>query len=135
MSGIARFSVSVDRGLLGSFDSYCKAIGYPTRSEAVADLIRKSLLQERWTKGRVAAGVITIVYDHHRRELVTSLLRVQHDAPCEVLSSLHIHLDHQHCLEVIVAKGKAKDVQELADILKRTKGVLHADLSVAGWGA
>ncbi len=135
MSGIARFSVSVGKGLLASFDSYCQARDYPTRSKAVADLIREDLLQERWTKGRVAAGVITIVYDHHKRGLVTSVLRSQHDAHCDVLSSLHIHLDHQHCLEVIVAKGRAKDVQELADALKKAKGVLHADLSVAGLGA
>ena len=133
MSGITRFSVSVDQGLLTSFDSYCTSHGYPTRSKAVADLILEALFQERWTKGRVSAGVITIVYDHHRRELATSLLRAQHDAPCEVLSTLHIHLDHRHCLEVIVTKGKAKDVQKLTDTLKGAKGVQHAGLSIAGW--
>jgi CopG family nickel-responsive transcriptional regulator len=135
MSGIARFSVSVDHDLLATFDSFCRDRGYPTRSKAVADLIRQALLQERWAKGRVVTGVITIAYDHHKRELVAGLLRLQHDATCDVLSSLHIHLDHQHCLEVIVAKGKAKDVQELADALKGAKGVLHADFSVAGVGA
>ncbi len=135
MSGIARFSVSVDQSLLASFDSYCQTRGYPTRSKAVADLIQQALLQERWTKSDVVTGVITIVYDHHKRELVTRLLRAQHDAPCDVLSSLHIHLDHRHCLEVIVAKGKAREVQELADALKRAKGVLHTGLSVAGVGA
>lgn len=134
MTQLSRFSVSLDRELLQRFDRHIEKHGYPTRSKAVADLIRESLVQGQWKAGGDVAAAIILVYDHHKRDLSNRLTHVQHDYHHLIVSSQHIHLDHDNCLEIIVARGVMKEVQALADKLKAVKGVKYASLSAASTG-
>lgn len=133
--GLARFGVSLDKALLAAFDRLCSENKYSNRSEALRDLIRDRLVGDEWAhaKGRVT-GVITLVYDHHKRELVDRLIGIQHDHQDIVVSSQHIHLDHNNCLEVIVLKGMAREVKDLASGLRSAKGVKHGGLSMTTTG-
>jgi len=132
---LVRFGVSLESGLLKKFDSLIKSKGYSNRSEAFRDLIRQDLVDKEWNSasGEVA-GTITLIYDHHQRELVGKLMDLQHDFGKIIVSSQHVHLDHNNCLEVIVVKGSPKDSQRLADSLKSVKGVKHATLSMSSTG-
>ncbi|MBN1621295.1 MAG: nickel-responsive transcriptional regulator NikR [Endomicrobiales bacterium] len=132
MSVLVRFGVSIDDDLLKRFDGYIKEKDYPTRSKAISDLISACLVEQDCIKGDEVAGTITLVYDHHRRELVNRLTDIQHDYHHIVLSSQHIHLDHHNCLEVIIAKGKSDEIEKLTQKLKATKGVKHSALTMAG---
>ncbi len=130
MGILKRFGVSVDENLLKKFDSYLKRKNYKTRSEAIRDLIRKALVEEEWIReDRMVAGTITLVYDHHQKELSDKLTKLQHNYYKIIISTQHIHLDHNICLEIIVVKGKIKDIYNLQSKLKATKGVKHASLS------
>jgi CopG family nickel-responsive transcriptional regulator len=120
---LARFGVSCDRELLEAFDRQLAAEGFKNRSDALAYLMRQHLLAEKLRGGAEVVGVVTMVYDHHRRELSKQLLKLQHDHHAHVLSNLHIHLTHDDCLEVVVIRGAAERVQELADRLISTHGV------------
>lgn len=126
---IIRFGVSLEARLLSEFDSWCRKNKYENRSEAIRDLIRGSLVSEEWesSKGDVTA-VITIVYDHHKRELMDGLVDVQHDHQDMVIASQHVHLDHNNCLEVIIVRGSASHIKELASRLHSAKGVKHGEL-------
>jgi CopG family nickel-responsive transcriptional regulator len=129
LSKVERFSVSLDGGLLKAFDRYLARRGYASRSEAVRDLIREKLVtQELEDPKAEAVGVITLVYDHHQRELPERLTDIQHRFFREITSTSHIHLDRQNCLEVIIARGRAERIQSIADLLISTKGVKHGDL-------
>lgn len=133
--GIRRFGVSLDSSLLKAFDSLIARKGYANRSEALRDLIRDSLVREEWEDGnRETVGTITIVYSHDTRELVDVLTDLQHNFYTSIISSLHIHLDGHNCLEVLVTKGKAKDIKKIADKLIGTKGVKHGRLSLTTTG-
>ena len=134
MAGIARISVSLEENLLDRFDSFIRQEGYPTRSEAVKALIRTALLEKRWEAGDRVAGSITIMYDHHRRNLVNRLIEIQHDVGDVVLASQHIHLDHANCLEVLVVQGTADQIRSLTTKLKSVKGVKHFEFSVTASG-
>jgi CopG family nickel-responsive transcriptional regulator len=134
MAGLTRFSVSLDKDLLARFDEQVRRDGYPTRSKAVADLVRDSLVRQEWTGGKEVAGVITLVYDHHKRDLSNRLTHIQHDYHDLIVSSQHIHLDHHNCLEIVVAKGKPRAVEALVRKLKATKGVKYATLATASTG-
>ncbi|MCK4245378.1 MAG: nickel-responsive transcriptional regulator NikR [Candidatus Omnitrophica bacterium] len=125
---IVRFGVSLEKELLRRFDSLTGEKKYPNRSEAIRDLIRENLVKREWIKGEKVAGVITLVYDHHKRELVNTLTDIQHHFHELIISTQHIHLDEDNCLEVVVVKGKPKEVGSLADRLKATKGVKHSFL-------
>ena len=130
MEKIKRFGVSIEGRLLEQFDSYIAANNYENRSEAIRDLIRKELVQEEWAKtNEDVAGAIVIVYDHHKREVVDKLLDIQHDFHDLIISSQHIHLDHDNCLEIIVVRGRMAQVNDLAAKLKSIKGVKHASLT------
>jgi len=132
---LRRFGISLDEGLLKRFDSHISRKGYANRSEAIRDLIRDSLVKEEWEDGkRETVGTITIVYSHDKRELTDALIDFQHDHYTSVLSSLHIHLDEHNCLEVIVVKGRARDIKKIADRLIGTKGVKHGRLTLATTG-
>ena len=128
MSGAVRFSVSLSETLLEEFDKLLKRKGYTNRSEGIRDLIRDRLVQEEIETNNVIVGVITLVYDHHVRELSENLIEQQHKSDAEVISSLHIHLDHHHCLEVIVARGEGEVVRRFADRLIGARGVKHGRL-------
>ncbi len=134
MSDLARFSVSLDSNLLERFDSLVEQDGYPTRSKAIADLIAGSLIREEWRTGSNVAGVIIMVYDHHKRNLSHELTHTQHDFHELIVSSQHIHLGHHNCLELVVVKGDPSRITELSHRLKTLKGVKYCTLSAAASG-
>jgi len=134
MGSLVRFSVSVEKELLDKFDRNIKEKNYPTRSKAIGDLIRENLVRKEWVEGNEVLGAITLVYNHHKRELVNRLTDVQHSFHELIISSQHIHLDENNCLEIVVVKGKPSDVEELACRLKSAKGVKHGALSMATTG-
>lgn len=131
---LIRFGVSLDKKLLSKFDELISSEGYPSRSEAIRDLIRERFVKEEWEEGSVVAGTITLVFDHHQRDLQAKLTDISHDYHHQIISSQHIHLDHDNCLEIIVVKGNAKDIKELADKLKSTRGVKLGKLTIATTG-
>lgn len=135
MEKIKRFGVSIESRLLEQFDSYIAANNYENRSEAIRDLIRKELVEEEWAKANEdVAGAIVIVYDHHKREVVDKLLDIQHDFHEFIISSQHIHLDHDNCLEIIVVRGRMTQINDLAAKLKSVKGVKHTSLTKSTLG-
>lgn len=134
MGELVRFSASVDQDLLQHFDRQIAADGYETRSKAVADLMRDSLVRHEWKEGAEVAAAIVMVYDHHKRNLTNRLTHVQHDFHHLIISSQHVHLDHDNCLEVVVVKGTPDAVEELAHKLKATKGVKYCSLAAASTG-
>jgi CopG family nickel-responsive transcriptional regulator len=134
MTDLVRFGVSLDKELLERFDALIKSKQYNNRSEAIRDLIRHDLLTRDWQEGLDIAGAITLVYDHHQRELLNKLTDVQHDFQQIIISTQHIHLDHDNCLEIIAVKGTAVEVQRLADTMKAIKGVRHGTLSISSTG-
>jgi CopG family nickel-responsive transcriptional regulator len=132
---LIRFGISLDNVLLERFDSLIKKKGYANRSEAIRDLIRDSLVMDEWESSSAeTVGTITIVYSHDKRELTDTLTDLQHRYYNAIVSSMHIHLDGHNCLEVIVVRGKAKDIEAIADRLIGTKGVKHGKLSVTTTG-
>lgn len=134
---LIRFGVSMPEELLNEFDDYISIRNYKNRSEAIRDLIRDKLVEREWSEiqaGQEVVGTITFVYDHHKRELVNALLDIQHIYNTLVLASQHIHLDHNHCLEVTVVKGSTDAIRDLASKIKSMKGVKHAALSMTTTG-
>ncbi len=134
MSGIERFTVSLPGDLLAQFDGQIKEQGYPTRSKAVADLIRASLVDQQWQEGEEVAAAIILVYDHHHSGLGPRLTGVQHDYHHLIISSQHIHLDHDNCLEIIAVRGQPGTIRELYGRLRGTKGVKYGSLAAAATG-
>ena len=135
MPEITRFGVSIDIGLLIKFDQLILEKGYSSRSEAIRDLIRDHLVQEEWKSGtKETVGTITLVYDHHTRELADSLTHLQHDHYKSIISSMHVHMDEHNCLEVLVVKGKALTIKRIADRLIGTRGVKHGKLTLTTGG-
>lgn len=134
MSDLTRFSVSLDKKLLTRFDEQLRRDGYPTRSKAVADLVRDSLVKHEWKAGKEVAGAIIMVYNHHKRDLSNRLTHIQHDYYHLIISSQHIHLDHDNCLEMVVVRGKPHKVEAFAKKLKATKGVKYTNLATASTG-
>ena len=131
MSDLYRFGISLDRELIEVFDRHIKAQGYQSRSEALRDLIREELLRKTTTDGGLVAGAIVMTYDHHKRELVNRLIDIQHDFHDLIISTQHVHLDHENCLEVIAVKGNAPEIEKLSSALKVLVGVKHLSLSVS----
>ena len=136
MSGLSRIGVAIDTELLNKFDRLIEKRGYTNRSEAFRDLIRDELVEQTWEapEGQVV-GTVTLVYDHHVRMLNEKLTGIQHDFHHSILSTLHVHLDHDNCLEVLVVRGKSSAVRKVADALISTKGVKHGRLTVTTSGA
>lgn len=135
MAGVIRFGVSLDEKLLDGFDRLISKKGYTNRSEAIRDLIRDSLVKDEWEEDtRETVGTITLVYDHHTRELTHTLTDLQHHHHKSIISTTHIHLDQHNCLEVLVVKGKGRDIKAIADKVIGTKGVKHGKLSATTTG-
>jgi len=135
MAGTTRFGVSLDEGLLVAFDRLLERKGYASRSEMIRDLIRDYLSAEAWRTGRgEAIGTVTLVYDHHVPELQERLTTAQHDAPNLIVSTLHVHLDHHRCMEVLVVRGNGARIRTLADRLIGCRGVEHGKLTLAAAG-
>ncbi len=136
MSDLARIGVAINEDLLAKFDRLIEKRGYATRSEAFRDLIRNELVQEVWESSDTEVfGTVTLVYDHHARLLTEKLTDLQHKYHAAILSSLHVHLDHANCLEVILVRGKAATVRKLAGALIATKGVKHGRFTATTSGA
>jgi CopG family transcriptional regulator, nickel-responsive regulator len=134
MSELVRFGVSLEKMLLDRFDDLIRDKQYTNRSEALRDLIRRELIQKEWQEGKEVAGAITLIYDHHKRDVMSRVMDTQHDFQEAIISTQHIHLDHHNCLEIVAARGKAEEVQRLADALRSIKGVRHATLSMSSTG-
>lgn len=132
MSDLSRIGVAIESDLLAAFDRLIDRRSYPSRSEAFRDLIRDVLMAESVQSDTTpVVGSITLVYDHHLRQLTAKLTALQHEYHDAVVSTLHVHLDADSCLEVIVVRGTARDVKALADALISTKGVRHGRLTIA----
>lgn len=131
---LVRFGVSIPAGLIKKFDRLIQRKNYPNRSEAIRDLIRKELVEEEVMSDKDGVGILHLLYNHHRRELSEKLTDIQHHHHHLIQSSLHIHLDHENCLEVIVIRGKSSEVKSLADSLIATKGVKHGKLNITSTG-
>ena len=129
-----RFGVSIPSRLLRKFDELIEEKGHGNRSEALRDLIRDFLVEAEWEANEETIGTVTLVYDHHVRELAEELNSIQHDMGEAIISSLHVHLDHHLCLEVIVVRGRSKEIRRLADRLIGTRGVVHGKLTAATVG-
>jgi len=129
MGELVRFGVSMDKRLLAALDAIVARRKYGNRSEAVRDLIRAEQVREAWEGGKApVVGTLTLLYDHHVREVAERLVSLQHDHEDVVHSAMHVHLTHRMCLEVIVLRGRPKEVQALADRLTAARGVKHGRL-------
>jgi CopG family transcriptional regulator, nickel-responsive regulator len=136
MSKISRFGVSIDSKLLTSFDQLISEKGYTNRSEALRDLIREYIVETEWKEESdlETMGVVTLVYNHELRELADKLTDLQHQDYKSIISTLHVHLDEHNCLEVLVVKGKNKNIKNMSGRLIGTKGVKHGKLIMTTLG-
>jgi len=131
MEKITRFGVSIEPDLLKKFDKAIKKKGYENRSEAIRDIIRENLIAEKTEDpNSEVIGTLTMIYDHHAGNLTNRLLDLQHHHHKEILTTTHIHVDHDNCLEVLVLKGKTRNIQKLADNIKSLKGIKHGELVI-----
>jgi len=132
MGRLVRVTVSLEEKLMKRFEKFIQEKGYLSRSEAIRDLIRGALLEKDLKPDSFVFGTITVVYDHHKKDLVDKLTDIEHKFLDKVISTMHIHIDHHHCLEVIALKGKVKEIKELADKISSLKGVKHSKLVFTG---
>lgn len=131
MGSTIRFGVSLDDDLLEKFDALCQELGYTSRSEALRDLIREKLAENALQlENTEAAGVLTLLYNHHLPDLSRKLTDIQHDSHKTVVATLHVHLDHDHCLEALVLRGSTGELKKLADHLRAIRGVTHASFAI-----
>lgn len=135
MSETIRFGISIDAKLLDDFDRLIEHKGYETRSEALRDLIRASLIEVKWEDDEEEmVGTVTLVYNHHVRDLSDKLTEHQHSYHHQIISALHVHLDAHNCLEVLVVRGKAREIKKIADEIIGVKGVKHGKLVMTATG-
>ena len=134
MTKLARFGVSLDQDLLAEFDRLIERRSYTNRSEAIRDLIRDSLVGQEWNENKDTVATITFVYDHHVPDLARKLTHIQHEFQGHIMAGMHVHLDHDHCLEVLVARGKGSAIRNVADALLSVKGVKHGKLTMTTTG-
>ncbi|MFH1760833.1 MAG: nickel-responsive transcriptional regulator NikR [bacterium] len=134
MNKLVRFGVSLPGDLLKKFDKLIRERKYQNRSEALRDLIRKELIKKDLLTGKTATGAVLIVYDHHKRELVSKLIDIQHDYHDVIISSQHVHLDHHNCIEIIAVKGSVDKIKTFSNLLQSLKGVKQGELTLATTG-
>jgi len=136
MGNLKRFGVSLNSDLLTKFDKLIDNKGYGNRSEAIRDLIREELVSEEWKSGnKETVGVFSLVYDHHESDISQLINNIQHNNLNIIRSSTHVHIDHHNCLEVIILKGKSKEIKKLTDQLSSTKGIKHGKLIMTSTGS
>jgi len=129
MSNLKRFGISLELGLLEKFDKLINQKGYDNRSEAIRDLIRDALVQHEWENDtEETIGTITIIYDHNASQITNNKTAKEHSHFHQIISTMHVHLDHENCLEVSAVRGSAKDVRRIADEIIGMKGVKHGKL-------
>ncbi len=131
---LKRFTISLDEKLLEDFDAFIKQRRYVNRSEAIRDLIRSSFVEKEWQAEKDVVGVISMVYDHHQHQLQEKVTEIQHDYHHQIVSTTHIHMDHHNCLEVVIIKGQAGAVHELADRLRSLRGVRNCKMAMSTTG-
>ncbi|MBU1454062.1 MAG: nickel-responsive transcriptional regulator NikR [Proteobacteria bacterium] len=131
---LKRFTVSMEEDLLDDFDSFTKERHYQNRSEALRDLIRSRIIEKEWKADKEVMGVISLVYDHHQHGLQEKVTELQHHFHHQIVSTTHVHMDHDNCLEVIIVHGKAGDVRNLADSLIALRGVRNGNLAMSSTG-
>ena len=134
MADLIRFGISLEKELSKKFDKRIHDKGYTNRSEAIRNLIRQDLVEQAWKESGEIAGAITLIYDHHKRELMNKITDIQHDFQKVIICAQHIHLDHDNCLEIVAVKGYPQEVLKLANMLKAVKGVKHGTLSMSATG-
>jgi len=125
---VTRFGVSLESELLEALDNYVLENNFPNRSQAIRQLIERNLIERKWHCNHQVAGAITLVYDHHKRDLGRKIADIQHDYFMEILAVQHFHLSHETCMEIIAVRGQAKRLTELSDKLISLKGVRHGKL-------
>lgn len=126
-----RFGVSLEEDLLQELDAFVSEQRFPNRSQAIRFLIRNNLVKDKGERNQNVSGCIVLVYDHHRRDLLSKLVAIQHKHEGLILSSQHVHLDHDNCIESILLKGKADQIKTLADNLIAIKGIKHGQLVIS----
>jgi CopG family nickel-responsive transcriptional regulator len=134
MSKTVRFSVSLGEDLMRTFDRQWTSDGLATRSEAVKTMIRQAMVKRQWRSGQEVAGAIVLVYDHHERSLGSQLTDIQHDFEDVVVASQHAHLDHDNCLESIIVKGQAREIERFVQRLKSVKRLKHVEMMMTTTG-
>ena len=131
---LKRFTISLDEKLLEQFDTAITQRKYVNRSEAIRDLIRSAFVEEEWQADKDVVGVISMVYDHHQSKLQEKVTEIQHEYHHQIVSATHIHMDHHNCLEVVIVKGKAGSINELADRLRSLRGVRNCKMAMSTTG-
>jgi CopG family transcriptional regulator, nickel-responsive regulator len=125
---LARFGVSLDEDLLKALDDFVIENSLPNRSQAIRHLVEKNLVEKKWQCNQLVAGAIVLLYDHHKGDITTKSNDIQHEYYDVILSSLHFHLNHDNCLEIVAVKGTAKRLTELSDKLIGIKNIIHGKL-------
>ena len=134
MPDLVRMTCSIERPLYEKMELMIRESHYTNRSEFVRDMVRDQAVAREWAGDQEALGTITLIYDHHLRQLTEKLTKVQHHHHKEILASTHVHLDEDICAEVIIARGHASAIRHIADELRKQRGVLHATLSMSTTG-
>lgn len=135
MSKLVRFSISLEQSLLSRLQRLVRKSRYTNRSEYIRDMIRGQLVEQEWADTQqVVVGTITLIYDHHARQLTDRLVDIQHEHHDQILATTHVHLSHHLCAEMIMLRGSAGAVRQLADRLRKQRGVLHAALAMSSTG-
>ena len=134
MADLERLSFTIEKNLASKLEKLMRAGKFRNRSEYIRDLIRSRLVEDQWEKDEEALGTITLIYNHHMRQLSDKLTDIQHHHHDAVLATTHVHLDHHLCAEMIMVRGKAHLIREMAEAIGQQKGVLHASLSMSSTG-
>lgn len=134
MSELVRLSISLEDSLCSTLEEMVQKSKYKNRSEYIRDLIRDKLVAEQWEDADEVLGTITLVYNHHQRELSEKITHIQHHSHDNVLAATHVHLSHEICAEMIMVRGKAEAIRHLADTLRQQRGVLHSGLTMSSTG-
>ena len=132
MNKLVRFGVSIEKDLHDKFNEGIKKLGYENRSEAIRDLMRNSFVEDKWNRNSIVVGGISIVYDHHKRELLNKIMDLQHNYHEIIISTQHVHLTHNDCLEILITKGKSQTIKGLYGKIKALKGVGHVSIMQSG---
>ncbi len=134
MSELTRLSLSLEDSLCRKLDKMVLESDYRNRSEFIRDLLREKIVDQQWETSREVLATITLVYDHHQRELSDKLTTIQHDSKAHVMAGTHVHLSHEICAEMIMLRGRPGDIRELYLELRKPKGILHAAISMSSTG-
>lgn len=126
---VARFTVSIEQNLLDFIDNHSAQKGYNSRSEFIRDLVREKIVEEKWDSDAEGFGVLTVIYDHHHRELTEKMIELQHTNSLNVVCNLHVHINHHDCLETILLKGVPSEIERISSEIGALKGVKHTALT------